>query len=412
MRKKETIFYRKKCCLAFILLCIMVFPAFSAEISVPLLEAAARGRGKDGEFILSSAAAVDIALSSGYKYDLFLGFSFASDNLGKALAYRNFGPQPIPEGNIPARGDYNGLADRMNNQVVFTVKTIRATVRNFLNMPLDFSFFWGTGDFFCSGDDFSPRFGLIPIGTEYRGFFYFPEGIGGDLSRQYRGVYGAQGMGFSLDFTYWDFITPILYLYQDFLKTDPGDIFGKGRLAADLRLLFNGEQVQVEVFSGVSLSRNRDNSYRGGVMAFLSSSFGVDFQLQCGIPGWKGGEKFTIDHLYFLMEPRVDFGFIRLFLTFFYHPLQYLSITTGEEWGKADVNIKFLTGNLLRYGIEGGVETTMGLTKGEDFFFCFAPLLSFFGGGIRWDFKVRLNPLSFARPAEIFEFFMGMRMAY
>jgi hypothetical protein len=95
MKKKETVFYRKKWYLAFVLLCIMGFPAFTAEISFPLLETAPRGRSQDGEFVLSSAAAVNAALNSGYKYSLFLGFSFGPNNLGKALAYRNFDPRPI-----------------------------------------------------------------------------------------------------------------------------------------------------------------------------------------------------------------------------------------------------------------------------------------------------------------------------
>jgi hypothetical protein len=279
-------------------------------------------------------------------------------------------------------------------------------------MPLDFSLFWGAGDVFASGDDFSSRFGLAPIGTEFRGFFPFPEGIGGDLARQYEGIYGIQGMGLSLDFTYWDSLIPMLYLYQDFPETDPGDILKKGRLAGDLRLLFCGEQVQLEGFVGASLSQSQGNSFRGGIMAFLSSPFGTELLLQCGVPGWKGGEDFNIDHLYFLLEPRVDFRFMKLFCTFFYHPLQYLSIVTEEERGKADLNLKFLTGSLVRYGIEGGIETTLGLKAGEDISLRFSPFLGLFAGGIRWDFKLRLNPLNYARPAEIFEFFVGMRTAY
>jgi hypothetical protein len=114
------------------------------------------------------------------------------------------------------------------------------------------------------------------------------------------------------------------------------------------------------------------------------------------------------------MEPRIDFGFFRLFLTFFYHPLHYLSVVTREERGKADINIKFLTGNLFRYGIEGGLETTLRIktSEGEDYFFGITPFISLVNDGFRWDFKIRWNPLGLNKPAESFELFAGIRTVY
>jgi hypothetical protein len=413
MRKKETVFYRKKCCLAFVLLCIMVFPAFTVELLVFPLEISSRSMIDEGEFVLSSAAAMDITLKHGYRYDILLGFSFESGNLGKSLAYGNFDPQYLPPGSVPGREDYNALVDRFNNQAILSFRIMRIRIRDIFTLPLEFSYFIGKADVFCSGDDFSSRFGIHPIGTDFKGFFYFPRGIGGNISRRYTGIHEVRGMGFSLGLNRWDFLIPLVYFYQNMPMVDASGNY-EGHYSGDFRLLLNREPVKFEVFGGITLSQNAGIVYRGGLLAFFSFIPGADFLLQWGVPGQSGDGQFSIDSMYFLMEPRVDFGFLRIFLTFFYHPLYYLSVNTREERGKADVNIKFLTGNLLRYGIEGGLETTLNIKASgrEEFSFGITPFISLVGGGLRWDLKIRWNPLGMNKPAESFEFFMGIRTVY
>ncbi|MDR2109953.1 MAG: hypothetical protein LBP32_01455 [Spirochaetaceae bacterium] len=412
MRKKTKHIPNPGLFLTIILPIILGAPLFGAEITVPRLELATHGRVEEGEFVLSSIASADVALNGGYKYGILLGLSFESDNLEKAFAYRNFKAAPLS--GQPAQDDYNALVDRINNQAVLSFRIARATARDLFNLPVEFSYFVGLSDFFCSGDDFPARFGTAPIGSSFRGFYYFPEGIGGNISRQYNGIHGVRGTGFAVTLTPWDFIVPMLYVYQDFSFAD-GTLFSdKSHYSGDLRLLFNREKIKFEVFTGISAAKDTNNILRGGALAFFSSGIGADFLLQFGIPGWKTGDRFSLDNIYFLMEPRIDFGPVAFNVTFFFHPLRYLQIETPEEQGKADINIKVQLGDTVETRIEGGIETTMGLKvdTSEDFSLYISPFAGFITDGLRWDTKLRINPLVFDRPHEIFELFVGIRTAY
>jgi hypothetical protein len=388
-------------------------PLFPAEITVPRLEMATRGSVQDGDFSLSSLTTADIALNGGYKYGVLLGLSFESADLGKALAYRNFSLDPITAD--PNADDYNTMADRINNQAVLSFKIAQATARNLFNLPLELSYFIGLADNFCSGEDFTRRFGVSHIETDFKGFFYFPEGIGGVLSRQYNGIHRVQGTGLSLAFTKWDAFIPMVYAYQDisFLNQTPAG-GGQPRYSGDLRFLINTEHVNMEAFGGISVAEDSSKDFRGGLLAYFSSGTGADFLFQGGIPNWQEGEDFSIDNIYFLMEPRISFGLFAFHVTFFYHPLQYLHIITEEERGKADINFKLLLGNMETAGIEGGFETTLGLKVNgmEDFSCLLSPFVSFIGDGLRWDLKVRVNPAAYEDISEMFEMFIGIRTAY
>jgi hypothetical protein len=139
----------------------------------------------------------------------------------------------------------------------------------------------------------------------------------------------------------------------------------------------------------------------------------VEFLLQAGVPGWEKGEDVSIDNFYFLMEPRLLFDNFGFYVTFFYHPVEYIHILTPEERGKADINIKFLSGN-ANAGFSWGLETTLGLkTDGmEDFSVWVSPFVGFMASGLRWDTKLRLNALEWKTPSEMFELFIGVRTAF
>jgi hypothetical protein len=390
----------------------------AAEITVPRLEMASRGRVEDGEFLLGSVVSADLALSGGYKYGILLGFSFEAADLAKAMAYRNFKFDHMDTSGTVGPDEYNNLVDkindRLNNQGTLSFRTAKATARDLFDKPLELSYFIGEADYFCNGEEFSARFGVNPIGSEFKGFFYFPGGIGGDIRRQYNGIHGVQGTGLSLVLTSWESFIPMLYLYQDFSYIQIAGNEAKGnRYSGDLRFLINRESVKLEAFGGISLGGGRDINLRGGLLAHFSSSGGVEFLFQGGVPGWEKGDDFSIDNFYFLMEPRLLFENFGFYVTFFYHPLEYIHIKTREERGKADINIKFLSGN-TRTGLSWGLETTMGLKIDgtEDFSLWVSPFAGFMTSGLEWDTKLRVNALKFGTFEEMFELFIGVRTAF
>ncbi|MDL2229826.1 hypothetical protein LJC14_06205, partial [Treponema sp. OttesenSCG-928-L16] len=306
-------------------------PLFAADITVPRLELATRGFVEDDSFILSSLASADIALSGGYKYNVLLGLSFGARNLEKAITYGRFRVEPLSGGAAPTEDDYNVLADRMNNQAALSFRIAKASVRDLFDLPLELSYFIGIADTFCSGDDFPLRFGTDPIATEFKGFFYFPEGIGGDILRQYNGVHGISGSGISAVLTRWERIVPMAYLYQDIAFYD--SILGVpegGRFSGDLRLLMNFDQIKAETFGGITLGKNENVIFRGGFLAHFSSGQGADFLIQAGVPYYQQGDEFSIDNFYFLIEPRLRFPVMSLYLTFFYHPLYYMQVGSPD----------------------------------------------------------------------------------
>ncbi|MDR0878400.1 MAG: hypothetical protein LBN21_10125 [Treponema sp.] len=426
--------HRKNRILGLMFILFPVFTVFGVEVTVPRMELAARGASEDGEFVISTDAAVDIALIGGYKYGIYLGFSFDSANLGRALAYRDFafgafgipaltggaGPTTLTDDDYLDHIDQlnshiDQLNDRFNNQAALSFRIARAMVRELFKLPLEFAFFAGIGDSFCSGSEFSARYGNPDITTDFTGFYYFPEGIGGNPYRGYDGLHYVQGTGVSFAFTKWTAFVPMLYLYQDFPFFDQaGNLSKKPHFSGDLRFLINTEFFKLEAFGGFTAGKDEKPDIRGGALAHFKSNRGAEFLLQAGIPGYIQDDNFSIDNLYFLMEPRLNFGLLALHVTFFYHPVEYLHVKTEEERGKADINIKLLVGNAGEFGIEGGLEATVGLKiyEQEDFSFKLSPFIAFVSDGLRWDVKLRINPLLWETPEELFEIFAGVRTAY
>jgi hypothetical protein len=48
----------------------------------------------------------------------------------------------------------------------------------------------------------------------------------------------------------------------------------------------------------------------------------------------------------------------------------------------------------------------------KDFSLKISPFMSMVSNGLRWDLKIRLNPLASDNPEEIVEIFAGIRAAY
>ena len=136
--------------LILILLFFQFFPLSGAEVTVPRVELAVWGAESGGNFSLATNAALDISLNGGYKYNFLLGFSFITADLGRAFAYRNFALASA-SGSAVSADEYNALVDRYNNQAVLSFRIAKATARDLFSLPLEFSFFAGLGDPFCSG---------------------------------------------------------------------------------------------------------------------------------------------------------------------------------------------------------------------------------------------------------------------
>jgi hypothetical protein len=389
----------------------------AAEIAVPLMELATTGvvaedwEGKD-RFILGTHATAEVAVVGGYKFGGTLRFSFAADDLERALSYSAGRDEPLPDGATVTADEYNYLLDRMNNSSALSFELAKVDIRDPFGLPVEFSYFVGEAASFCSGDDFSARFGTASIASDFRGLAYFPTGIGGDPSYQYDGIHGVTGTGVSIALTSLNSVVPIFYAYQD----SAFGLDGLGRYSFDARLLANGERVKFEAFAGATAPYGASGLYRGGLLAHFSTGTGPEFMAQIGVPRWDPEEEFQIDNLYFLFEPRVDFGFLAIVMTLFYHPAWYLQRETGES-GVSDVNLKLLIGDLRKSSIEGGIETTLGVRgKDEDtddtFRLAVGPFFGAVTEGVRWDFKVRIHPIDYDEPIHMFETFLGVRTAF
>jgi hypothetical protein len=388
---------------------------FGAEITVPRLEFASRGASEGGDFVVSTSAEADVAVNGGYKYGITLGLSFETGNLEKAFSYGRI--EPLPTGSSPPNAeDYNNLADRLNNQAVLSVRLLEATAREVFGKPLDLSFFAGHYHALGSGDEFVSRFGTAPIGSSYRGFFYFPEGIGNDSSRRYNGgIHSIFGTGIAAAVAVSDNVVSGFYAYQDLSYRDlyPNEPLG-GYFSGDFRLLVNNEKIKFEFFSGGSYLKNQKPVFRGGFLALFSSGTGFDFLFQGGIPFWRYGEEISIDNCYFLMEPRLRIGKVGLHVTFFYPPMYYQNVEETDERGRADVNAKLFFGDITESLFEWGLESTVRfkVKNGEDLAAWVSPFVSVVTSGLQWDFKVRVNPLYFTEGGNVAEAFIGIRTAY
>jgi hypothetical protein len=399
---------------------VSFFPLFGAEITVPRMEIATRGAvNDDGDFALATNALVDLALDGGYKYGIRLGLSFMSADLGKALAYQNFRFQPLSAGTAVTDVEYNSLAEEMNtamdNSAVLAFRIAEATARDLFNLPLELSYFVGHGDIFGSGEEFAYRYGLFQVPTSYAGFYYFPDGIGGDINRRYDGLYQVRGAGFSFTATPWDKFVPMFYVYQNIPVFEKGNLSYTGsRFSGDMRLIFNPENMAIESFGGITGGRDGTIQFRGGALAWFDSGKDAEFFVQAGIPGWEKGTDFSIDNVYFLMEPRLRFGLFAAHITFFYHPLVYDGIKTVTERGIADVNFKLMAGDVITKGIQGGIETTLRIhvDQNEDLKVWLSPFAGFVSNGLQWNLKLRMNMIDYRVPYKMFEMFAGIRTAY
>ena len=414
----------KKCFVtAFFALFCLYRGLFGAEITVPELELVTRGAMLDGNFALSSSLGAEISISGGYKYGFSIGLGAEITNLQKALSYGRFDvagylTTPTPE-------TYEEFSEHLNNQAFFSIRSLKATVRELFDKPLELNFFIGQHDKLGSGDEFPDYYGTPEIGTALKGFFYYPEGFNNNPFLRFNGaIHTIMGTGLSVKAILGNFI-PTLYIYHDLSFPQAQTLSGQagsydpGRYSADFRLLANGENVKFEVFFGSTYSYSDNVVIRGGVLAYFSSG-PFAFLMQAGIPYWEVSTAIDIDNCYFLMEPRLRFEKIGANLTFFYHPVYfqnriiYDSNGIDERRGRADINLRIFYGDINKSTFEAGLESMVKIKiqDGEDFEFWISPFLSTVTTGLRWDFALRINPRFFWDRGDLMEGFIGIRTAY
>jgi hypothetical protein len=421
---------KKEFIAAFFALFILFPCLFGAEITVPHLELASRGSMEDGNFGISSSAEADISLTGGYKYGVTLGLGAEIPNLEKALSYGRLNIPYSDQANSTNSGspdddEYDALVDevndRYNNQATLSIRFAEATIRELFGKPLELSFFIGHYDGLGSGDDFQEQFGTVPVGTSVRGFFYYPEGLGGDPSLRFNGsIHSILGTGMVLRGIIQEKIIPAFYIYQDLsFKDEITGAYKPGHYGGDFRLLVNSEYAKFEGFTGITYINTENPVLRGGVLGYFSSEGPFGILMQAGLPYWQAGEKMNIDNFYFLLEPRLRFDKIGANLTLFYHPIYYMNRLildeNGEEdSGKSDITLKVFYGDINRSVFETGLETTFGLRihNGEDVTLWVSPFFRTRTSGLIWDFKVRINPLYFKDGGDFAESFIGIRTAY
>ena len=387
----------------------------AAELAVPRLELETHGSMEDGEYTLASHAAAELLLQAGSAVGGKLRFNFDAVNLEETLGLSGAEPRSNGDGTVDEE-EYRDLVDFFRSRNALSFALAKVTIRDMFSLPLEFSYFVGKDDVFCSGDDFPLRFGAAPFATPFRGFAYDPDGIGGDPTFRYDGIHAPIGTGFSLALRAWKNVIPMVYAYQDSAaRLDDGSL-AAGRYSADLRLLVNAPLAKLETFVGGTTEGDLGR-YRAGALAFLSSGTGADLLMQVGLTAWDVGDSPTIEDWFFLFEPRIDFGPMAIIVTLFTHPLRYLQRLTPEERGVIDINAKIVAGEAKDGTFDGGLESTVHVRSAaaaeeDNFSLAISPFLGFMTDGVRWDFKVLVYPLRSESPDEMVETSIGIRTAF
>ncbi len=385
--------------------CIFCVGSMGAvEINMPALELATIGSIKNDSLVLNSTALTRISFSGGPKFGGRMEFGISSDAIESYFLNQKEIPLEL-------------------SQLSFTSYRIFDT-------SLNITWFLGQGDTFCNGDSFSSWFEDAPVGSDYRGIQYFPSGINGNASIQYDGIYQVHGLGLMLANRLASHSILAAYIYQDSDfgyavhvedgSIQPGDpnsplLFNNEHWSADLRYLFNSSFIKIEGFAGASFPGPAAGTWRGGLLAHFTAGSRAEFLLQAGIPRWDSDKTIKIDNFYFLFEPRVHFKNSSLHITVFYHPSWYRQ-QESQIKGQTDINTRFTLGSIKNSGMEGGLETTLYIiadtSQGKPLGLSINPFYSFLQSGVRWDFKLMIDPLNYHNIEQFTHLFVGLRTAF
>ncbi len=384
----------------------------AADLRVDQLELLTHGAldpsSTSGAFKVGSRLYFDLSMEGGDKFAGLLRMDFLNGDIENAL---NLASAPLP--GTAATAD---IADRINNLISPRLRTVAVTARSPFSLPVDLTYFVGTMESFCSGDDFPALFGAAPFATDLRGPMVYPDGVGGNPNIWFDGIYTASGTGFKLSTTpnFSSNTVSYLYFYQD-------ANVGAGTWSGDLRFQFNSEGVKAELFGGAT-GGGSYGLYRGGLLFYAASGDVGEFLAQAGVTRWDPSASFSLDDMFFLFEPRINFGAGQAAVTVFYHPAWYdqQDFRSSGEKGALDAAFNLRFGHISRSGAEGGVQTLLefrplttdtGVTP--PLAVDASPYYSLISGGVRWDFKLDLRLFPF--PSQwygMFRPFIGLKTSY
>jgi hypothetical protein len=348
--------------------------AHGADLTVPYLGLLTIGRvNAAGAFELSTRADIDMLIAGGSKFDAWFKLGFRNPSIEDYFAATTPGSPLLAE---------NALS----------LRTAAIQVRELFGTPLELTTFVGHLDIFCSGADFPALFAADDFATHFRGYMYFPDGIGGDATRIYDGLHEVFGTGFKLGLP-GETLRSFLYVYQD-------SWLGAGYYSADARIVLNAEKVKFEAFAGASFPVSTMGVYRGGLLFFYDTGVIGEFYAQMGIPKWDPTEAFGMDMLYFMFEPRVRFGTGMLTLSLLFHPAWYLQSETDES-GAMDLRFDLGFGEVKEGQSRGGAEVSLSYDPNlasSALTIEAAPYFQMIRNGVRWDLRLALQAFPFTDP--------------
>ncbi|MBN2510812.1 MAG: hypothetical protein JXB03_11065 [Spirochaetales bacterium] len=367
-------------------------PAYSANLTVPLFELITRGFMEDGIVVLTTRGLVDLHIAGGYKFGGSVTLGFDSDNLDQA------------QNELETTASSSEIASYLNSVPFLQFKSAEVTIRDIGGVPLNFSYFTGHNAIFGNGDEFRRRFGTGPIGTMVRGFSYFPEGL------IYDGLYQVNGTGFKLDSNFGrDSIHTEFYTYQD-------AYLGRGYFSSHVRSLYSRPDMKIETYAGVSYPVNPYGLYSAGMLIHYAPGSRASFLTQVGIPRFiPQTDTLSVEHIFFLFEPRLHFSAASLILTLFWHPEYYKEFVflPYEESGSVDMNMNLQIGKPEITVVSGGIEGNVSFeTAGErELTARVSPYVSLITDGVIWEMKLNGNVFPFEMDSLI-EAFIGVRAEF
>ncbi len=365
----------------------MAASVHGADFSVPALSLLTNGQQTaDGAFVLSTRVDIDMLIAGGSKFDAWFKLGFRNATMEDYLqAYGS--PTTLPD--TPTADDLAAAIRRLEAASGLGLRTAAIQIRDVFGTPLQLATFVGHLDVFCSGADFPALFGSNDFATKFRGYMYYPNGIDGDTNRTYNGLHEVYGTGVRLSLPGSVFI-PYLYAYQD-------SWLGGGYYSTDARIQYSADGFNIEAYAGASFPVASMGTYRAGLLFHYDTGAIGDFYAQIGIPRWDPSTAFGMDMLYFMFEPRVNFGFGTLTLSLFFHPAWYLQQQTGQS-GAMEMRVDLGFGNMREGTIKGGVESELSydpnLTAGA-LIVDAAPYMQFIRNGVRWDMRLGLRAFPF-----------------
>lgn len=350
--------------------------SFSSNFSISefLLSTEGKWDNEDAVFKLSSNISMELFLKTGNNAYAFSQFDIEAEELEQIFTEKS---------------------SDSSSSIALKLSGAGFGLNNIRDSGFYMQFFTGKNDRLASGGVFPSLFQENAIKP-----FFYKTTSKNDL---YRGIHRIVGTGINIgvkDKT--NRVATNIYLYQD--NVNPAN---KGIYAIDYAFNLNLPVFKLSSFVGFSTPAKKQKPlFRSGVMFFLTNGKETGVYSELGIPYYSIGDKFTIENLYILFEPRFKVGDVTTSLTFFYNPEYYMEQQT-EEGGDINLSLRLAYGDITKHSLQGGIESTVNFITKENtdiFDALLSPFLSLKTGPVFWDGKLNISVLKFKTPREMFSF--------